>query len=66
MSEKDFEHEYTHEIVCPNCGDEHLDSWECEDEDPEMYCYECHCIFSMTRNTTVTYSTKFVEMFDDN
>ena len=58
MSEenKDIEHEYTEEIVCPWCGYETGDSWECSDEGEEE-CPECQKKFNYSRNIQVSYSS---------
>ncbi len=52
----DIDHEFTDEIVCPHCGNEGQDSWECSDEG-ESVCEECRKGFDFVRNTSVTYST---------
>lgn len=46
---------FTDEIVCPYCGYEVSDSWECPDEDDEMYCDNCGKEFSYVRNIEVIY-----------
>lgn len=48
----------TSEIVCPWCGYEHSDSWECADSDDEFECAECGKPFSYTREVEVTYTSK--------
>lgn len=56
---ENIEHEYTHEIVCPHCGYEFMDSWEFESEDiGELDCDECDESFVAHRNISVSYSTK--------
>jgi uncharacterized Zn finger protein len=55
---KDIDHSYTEEIVCPHCGDEWQDSWECGDNDEFVECEECGKFFSYERDIDVTYSTK--------
>lgn len=54
MSEID--HEYTDEIVCPWCGYEYSDSWECS-EYGEEECPDCYNPFSYNRDVSVSYST---------
>lgn len=46
---------FTEEIVCPYCGYEFKDSWECEDSDDEMYCEYCEKEFTYERHVEVTY-----------
>ena len=48
---------FTNEIVCPYCGHEISDSWECPDADDELYCDNCGKEFSYIRNIEVTYSS---------
>lgn len=55
--EKEFEYEFTDEIVCPYCGHEHIDSWEQPDEVDSFDCHECFMDFKMKRNVEITYST---------
>ena len=45
----------TDEIVCPYCGYIHSDSWEYEDGD--VTCCDCDLLFTVERNTEVTYTT---------
>ena len=49
--------DYTDNIICPHCGYEDKDSWECS-ESGEMDCRRCGEEFYMERDITVTYSTK--------
>ncbi|HID0796030.1 TPA: hypothetical protein ACXDAB_003467 [Clostridium botulinum] len=56
--EKDIDHEYTNEIVCPFCGYEFTDSWEYGEEDLGLIeCNECGKSFYTNREVSVTYST---------
>lgn len=59
--EEEINHEYTDEIVCPYCGNEHGDSWEFNsNEQGSLGLYECgNCgkEFYVCRDVSVTYST---------
>jgi hypothetical protein len=59
-AEKEIDHEYTSEIVCPKCGYEFSDSWECggNSEDWGTRCDECETDFRVSRHIEVTYSTR--------
>lgn len=60
MCEKDIDHEYTDEIVCPFCGHEFSDSWEFSSNEEDLglnECEQCGKSFYATRNVSVTYST---------
>lgn len=46
---------FTEEIVCPYCGHEFGDSWECEDRDDNMCCDNCGKEFTYERCVEVTY-----------
>lgn len=63
--EQEIDHEYTDEIVCPACGYEFLDSWECFSSgacsQTEEECPECGAKFKVTQNVEVTYSTELME-----
>jgi len=50
-------HEYTRNIICPHCGYEHMDSWECGDSDDEFQCHHCEKTFGFEREVTVTYTS---------
>ena len=52
------EQSYTDNIVCPWCGEEQSDSWECCDWDDECECDYCGKVFEYERNTEVTYSSR--------
>lgn len=52
-----IDHEYTGEIVCPNCGQEERDSWEMSDSG-EVEC-DCGITFEYERHVEVTYSSYF-------
>lgn len=53
-------HEYTNEIVCPYCGEEHGDSWERNDEGMDI-CQNCGKEFAYSRIITVEYSTEKID-----
>ena len=55
MSEIDCEN--TVVIVCPYCGYEHLDSWECGESDDEFQCHHCEKVFAFESEVTITYSS---------
>jgi len=52
----EIDHEYTDEIVCPNCGYELSDSWEMPDSG-EYDCCECQSKFEFERDIEITYKT---------
>ena len=54
---KEIDHEFTEQIVCPECGYKMLDSWEFDDGD-EQICPECGCKFKITIDISIEYSTK--------
>ena len=54
------DHECTDDIICPKCGYELGDSWECDD-DGEQECEECGAIYEYYRNVTVDYTTNLKE-----
>jgi hypothetical protein len=63
----DIDHDYTQEIVCPHCGEEHGDSWEYNlgDSDTiEVECEECSEPFYATCCIEVTYSTSVITAED--
>jgi len=65
----DVDHDYTSEIVCPQCGDEWSDSWEVgrnsNDEDlGEQECDECGCKFYATRHIDISYCTTVITSKD--
>lgn len=59
--EKEIDHEYTDEIVCPYCGHVFSGSWE-ENSNKEdlglLECEECDRSFYASRIITVSYSTE--------
>ena len=57
-----IEHDYTIEVVCPYCGYTFSDSWEIQDDDGEMECYDCEKEFNYYRNIEVTYCTSKKEL----
>jgi ATP-dependent Zn protease len=54
---KEIDHDYTDEIVCPYCGCEFSDSYEFDDDSGTMECYECEKEFEYYRHIEVTYCT---------
>lgn len=60
---KEFDHDYTDEIVCPYCGHEHGDSYEYfsrNDESTNIECDECGKHFRATMQMTTDYSTSLL------
>ena len=57
--EKEIEHEYTNEIVCPYCGYECSDSWEFDSNNNcgTHECGDCGEEFEWERNIDIDYST---------
>lgn len=60
-----IETEHTDNIVCPYCGHKDRDSWEVDlgpglEGTGEVDCDSCDRTFVVTRNVTVTYTTKAV------
>lgn len=53
---KEIDHDYTDEIVCPYCGYEFGDSWELGDGG-ELECDKCEKEFEYYRRIEVTYCT---------
>lgn len=49
---------YTTNIVCPWCGHEESDSWECIDEDESAECSSCEKEFEYERYTEVSYCSR--------
>lgn len=61
----EIDHDYTDEPVCPHCGYLCRDAWEinfgpCCEGDTEIQCgnEECERIYEVTRNCSITYSTR--------
>ena len=48
--------DYTSEVVCPHCGHESRDSWDISEGVTE--CGDCGHEFELTRNVSVTYTTR--------
>lgn len=61
---KEIDHEYTMNLVCPYCGYEDKDGWELSDNDGETYCGRCDEEFSYTRNISISYCTSKIEKED--
>ena len=60
-----MDHEHTDYAVCPHCGYADHDSWELDlgpglEGDGETSCASCGEDFFVSRNVTVTYSTKAI------
>ncbi len=55
--EKEIDHEYTDNIVCPHCGYQFSDCYEFEDQSGEIECYKCEGDFHYEREISVTYTT---------
>jgi DNA-directed RNA polymerase subunit RPC12/RpoP len=53
---KEIDHNFTNEVVCPYCGWELRDSWELDDKG-YMDCEECEKKFFFERDITVRYCT---------
>ena len=61
---KTIDHDLTDEIVCPHCGYEMSDSWECHllpDDEQILECSECGEKYKATCVITVEYSTEKLE-----
>jgi transcription elongation factor Elf1 len=59
--EKEIDHEYTDEIICPYCGNEFTDSWEYginEEDLGLLECDECGKSFYASRHIEITYVTE--------
>lgn len=59
-NENEIDSEYTEEIVCPYCGYEFSDSFECnvnEDEESIIECGECGKEFYVIKNISISYSS---------
>ncbi|MCG4254220.1 hypothetical protein K6W37_10015 [Acetobacter senegalensis] len=62
-----FDTNYTDNIICPHCGYEDYDSWECGDgEDAfETTCDRCGEEIGVVRHVSVSYSSKKLEADND-
>jgi transcription elongation factor Elf1 len=62
---KEIDHDFTHEITCPHCGQEISDSWELSgNEDGQSgteECQECGKSFEWCCSVSVSYSTEKLE-----
>lgn len=59
--EREIDHEYTKEVVCPYCGYEFSDSWEINSNDENLGlidCDECGKSFYGQRDIDITYITE--------
>ena len=63
MSDKEIDHKYTKEIVCPYCGNEHSDSYEYfyTREVIGVECVGCSKKFTAMQNVIVDYTTEKIE-----
>lgn len=61
-NEKQINHSWTEQIVCPHCGYEHEDSWDfylnADDNSVRLFCYRCDKPFMSDREVEVTYTTR--------
>jgi uncharacterized Zn-finger protein len=57
---KEIDHDYTDEVICPYCGYEFSDSWEFNDTQDEQHveCSECSKEFFLYVDMTVNYTTR--------
>ena len=55
--EKEIDHNYTDEIVCPYCGYEFGDSCDFDCSEEKIPCNECEETFIAYREVEVHYST---------
>lgn len=60
MKNKEIDHEFTDNIICPYCGYEERDSFEYSDND-ETECPDCEQTFKSQRHVRITYSTSKIE-----
>jgi hypothetical protein len=58
-----FDCEYTDEVVCPYCGHEEMDGWECSEG--KNTCADCDAEFELEIQTTIDYTTSKIEVSDD-
>ncbi len=58
------EQEFKYNIICPYCGYENQDSWECSDDEDEEICGNCGSTFSYERIVTVEYTSYPVKKAD--
>lgn len=66
MSEKEeIDHDCTGAPVCPYCGfrDANCDEWDDieDEEEGEVECIECGCLFTWQKSVSVTFSTQKVK-----
>lgn len=52
-----IDHELTDELVCPYCGYEFSDSWECGEDSDDYQCEKCSKRFVYTSDTTRTFTS---------
>ena len=62
-----FDTDWTDNIICPHCGYEDRDSWECGDgeETFETTCDRCGKEIDVVRHVSVSYSSKKLEAHND-
>ena len=58
------EREYEQNIICPCCGYENTDSWECDDSEDNHECVRCGATLETERIVTVEYSSRLVKLPD--
>ena len=66
--EEEIDHEYTGNIICPYCGAEDGDSWECAPNEEGLgyiECPVCFKTFTGTRNISVDYTTWKIDWFEE-
>ena len=64
MESEEIDHEYTDNIICPYCGAEDGDSWECMPDEEDLghiECCECEKKFLAQRLITIKYSTSKID-----
>lgn len=52
---------YTNNVICPYCGYENVDSWECEDDEEACECGCCGSIFAYQRKVAIEYCSQPVK-----
>jgi len=59
ISESIYDDDYP---ICPYCGYVEIDAWELEltDDESEHDCSNCERIYLITRNVSVTYTSKAI------
>lgn len=52
-----IDHNGTRNLICPYCGNEELDSWECKHDSDEYQCKSCGEFFEYEREVLVSFTT---------